>query len=50
VIPEIKVVAGVRYDVYWAQIGNTINNLNTPGNTTLAYASRRRLSPACAAG
>jgi len=40
VIPEIKLVGGVRYDVYWAQIGNTINNLNTAGNTTLAYAEQ----------
>jgi catecholate siderophore receptor len=40
VIPEIKLVGGVRYDVYWAQIGNTINNLNTAGNNTLAYADQ----------
>ncbi|MGE5151143.1 MAG: TonB-dependent receptor [Rhodospirillaceae bacterium] len=40
VIPEVKLVGGVRYDVYWAQIGNTINSLNTAGNTTLAYADQ----------
>ena len=40
VIPELKLVGGVRYDVYWAQIGNTINNLNTPANTTLAYTEQ----------
>jgi catecholate siderophore receptor len=40
VIPEVKLVGGVRYDVYWAQIGNTINSLNTTGNTTLAYAEQ----------
>jgi catecholate siderophore receptor len=40
VIPQVKLVGGVRYDVYWAQIGNTINNLNTAGNNTLAYADQ----------
>ena len=40
VIPELKLVGGVRYDVYWAQIGNTINNQNTPGNTTLGYTEQ----------
>jgi catecholate siderophore receptor len=40
VLPTVKLVGGVRYDVYWAQIGNTINNLNTAGNTTLAYADQ----------
>ena len=39
-IPEIKLVGGLRYDIYYAQIGNTINTLNTPGNTTLAYAAQ----------
>jgi catecholate siderophore receptor len=40
ITPQIKLVGGVRYDVYWAQIGNTINQLNTAGNTTLAYADQ----------
>ncbi|MBS0521999.1 MAG: TonB-dependent siderophore receptor [Proteobacteria bacterium] len=40
VIPQLKLVGGVRYDVYWAQIGNTINTLNTAGNNTLAYADQ----------
>ena len=40
VIPQVKLVGGLRYDVYWSQIGNTINNLNTAGNTTLAYADQ----------
>ncbi len=39
-IPEIKLVGGVRYDVYYAQIGNSINIVNTPGNTTLGYAEQ----------
>ena len=40
VIPELKLVGGVRYDIYWAQIGNSINSVNTPGNTTLAYPTQ----------
>lgn len=40
IIPEVKLVGGVRYDVYYAQVGNSINNVNTPGNTTLAYAEQ----------
>jgi catecholate siderophore receptor len=40
IIPEVKLVGGVRYDVYYAEIGNTINALNTPANTTLAYANQ----------
>lgn len=40
VLPEVKLVAGVRYDVYDAQIGNSINSLNTPGNTTAAYTTQ----------
>lgn len=40
IIPEVKLVGGVRYDVYYAQIGNSINALNTTANTTLAYAER----------
>ena len=40
VIPEVKLVGGVRYDIYWAQIGNSINTANTPGSTTLSYAEQ----------
>jgi len=40
IIPQVKLVGGVRYDVYYAQIGNSINLVNTPGNTTLGYAER----------
>ena len=40
VIPEIKLVGGVRYDLYYATIGNSINSTNTPGNTTLASAQQ----------
>lgn len=38
--PQVKLVAGLRYDVYDAQVGNSINTLNTPGNTSLAYAEQ----------
>jgi len=37
VIPELKLVAGLRFDSYWAQIGNSINLANTPGNTATPY-------------
>lgn len=40
IVPEVKLVGGVRYDVYYAQIGNSINLANTPGNNTLGYAER----------
>ncbi len=40
IIPEVKLVGGLRYDVYYAEIGNTINNQNTAGNSTLAYANQ----------
>lgn len=39
-IPQVKLVAGVRYDVYWSQIGNSINILNTAGNSSAAYNER----------
>jgi catecholate siderophore receptor len=32
--PQWKAVAGVRYDRYAAQIGNSMNSSNTPGNTS----------------
>jgi catecholate siderophore receptor len=40
VLPWLKLVGGVRWDVYSAQIGNSINSVNTPGNTTAAYSSQ----------
>ncbi|MBS0540436.1 MAG: TonB-dependent siderophore receptor, partial [Proteobacteria bacterium] len=40
IIPEVKLVGGIRQDVYYAQIGNSINMVNTAGNTTLGYAER----------
>lgn len=40
IIPEIKLVGGVRYDVYWAQVGNSINFANTLGNTNVPYTEQ----------
>ena len=37
VTPELKLVAGLRFDNYWAQIANAINVTNTPGNTASPY-------------
>jgi catecholate siderophore receptor len=37
IIPQFKLVGGVRQDVYGAQIWNTINSGNTAGNTTTAF-------------
>jgi catecholate siderophore receptor len=37
VTPEIKLVGGLRFDSYWAAIGNSINSRNTPGNTATPY-------------
>ncbi len=38
--PWLKLVAGFRWDVYSAQIGNSINSANTPGNTAAPYYSQ----------
>ena len=40
IFPGIKLVGGVRYDVYDAKIGNSINVLNAAGNTTAAYSEQ----------
>jgi catecholate siderophore receptor len=37
VTPWLKAVGGVRWDVYSAQIGNSLNSVNTVGNTSTAY-------------
>ncbi len=37
VTPWLKLVGGVRWDVYSAQIGNSINSRNTVGNTAVPY-------------
>ena len=40
VMPWLKLVGGLRWDVYSAQIGNSINSVNTPGNTTVPYQTQ----------
>ncbi|WP_422035871.1 TonB-dependent receptor [Reyranella sp.] len=37
VIPELKLVGGLRWDYYAATIGNSINRVNTPGNNAVAF-------------
>ena len=39
-LPEVKVVAGVRYDVYDAIVGNSWNQLNGLSRTSIAYAQQ----------
>jgi catecholate siderophore receptor len=50
VIPEVKLVGGLRYDIYYAEIGNSINLQNTPGNTTLGYANQTNTFTSVRAG
>jgi catecholate siderophore receptor len=35
--PWLKLVGGLRWDMYASQIGNSINSANTVGNTTVPY-------------
>ena len=37
VMPWLKLVGGLRWDVYSAQFGNSINSANTVGNTAVPY-------------
>jgi catecholate siderophore receptor len=37
VLPQLKLVGGLRLDYYWAQVGNSINSANTTGSTTTPY-------------
>ena len=37
---QFKLVGGLRYDIYSAQIANSINQFNTPGNTTFASVAQ----------
>ncbi|MBN9088483.1 MAG: TonB-dependent siderophore receptor [Reyranella sp.] len=41
VLPEVKLVGGVRFDSYWAQIGNSINLANTAGSTATPYMQQQ---------
>jgi catecholate siderophore receptor len=38
--PWLKLVGGLRWDAYSAQIGNSINSVNTVGNTTVPYQTQ----------
>jgi catecholate siderophore receptor len=38
VLPELKLVGGLRWDYYAATIGNSVNGVNTPGNRNAAFA------------
>jgi catecholate siderophore receptor len=38
VLPELKLVGGLRFDYYYAQIGNSQNSANIFGSTTIPYA------------
>jgi len=37
VIPQVKLVGGVRWDVYSSQVGNSLNYANTAGSTTTPW-------------
>jgi len=37
VLPELKLVGGLRWDYYSATVGNSINSVNTPGNNNVAF-------------
>ncbi|TBR28488.1 MAG: TonB-dependent receptor, partial [Reyranella sp.] len=37
VLPELKLVGGLRWDYYAATIGNSINSANTPGNNSVPF-------------
>ncbi|MBV8192491.1 MAG: TonB-dependent receptor, partial [Alphaproteobacteria bacterium] len=37
VLPQLKVVGGLRFDYYWAQVGNSMNAVNTAGNSNTPY-------------
>ncbi|MDI1286523.1 MAG: TonB-dependent siderophore receptor [Reyranella sp.] len=37
VVPQLKLVGGLRWDIYSSQVGNSFNYANTPGNTTTPW-------------
>ncbi|MGC8015976.1 TonB-dependent receptor domain-containing protein, partial [Salmonella enterica] len=39
-VPQFKLVGGLRYDRYVASISNSINSGNTAGSTALGYAQQ----------
>ncbi len=38
--PWLKAVGGLRWDIYSAQIGNSLNSANTAGSTTVPYQTQ----------
>ena len=38
--PWLKLVGGLRWDIYAAQVGNSLNTANTPGSTTVPYLAQ----------
>lgn len=40
IVPEVKVVGGLRYDIYWSQASNSLNSSNVAGSTTTAYTEQ----------
>jgi catecholate siderophore receptor len=40
VLPWLKLVGGVRWDAFTAQVGNSVNSANTPGSTTVPYTTQ----------
>jgi len=50
VLPELKLVGGLRFDYYYAQIGNSQNSANIFGNTTLPYAAQAITNTSVRAG
>ncbi len=48
IIPEVKLVGGVRFDVYYAQIGNSLNT--TTGNTATPSSTQTVSFPSWRAG
>jgi catecholate siderophore receptor len=40
VLPQLKLVGGLRFDYFWAQVGNSINSANTAGNTATPYQAQ----------
>jgi len=39
-MPWLKAVGGLRWDIYSAQIGNSLNSANTAGSTTVPYLTQ----------
>ncbi|HEX5126602.1 MAG TPA: TonB-dependent siderophore receptor [Rhodocyclaceae bacterium] len=48
--PQVKLVGGLRYDRYDADITNSINSTNTAGNTSLARTNQTVYMPSVRAG